>query len=216
MKKKKTILAICCVACVTAIGLVLLFILQSKRNDLMHYEVPVFDGSPVVSTGNGKMSLDEISTFLSQFTNENGTGQINLNMTVDEIAAVLDSKGVPYELKGEIDEDLDYPDCRYVFAADGTTYRPYEERIRCEQTNRGLARGDLLSKAESLYGEPNLKVADDLYDNVYDFYYNMGKILCKRTSSERTVILHIGVADETVISIVIRFLDEDEEIKLFK
>lgn len=64
-----------------------------------HYDVPDFDWSMEVSTSDGSMNLSEISAVLANLTNEDGTGEINLNMTWEEIAAVLDEKGIPYEKK---------------------------------------------------------------------------------------------------------------------
>jgi len=119
--------------------------------------LPTWDGTPIVSTGNGSMTLDEISEFLAPLTNEDGTGDINLNMTWQEIAAVLDEKGIPYEVKGswtEADAEY-YPDCRYIFAADGTRYDPFHFTIDAEKTKKGLMPREPLSKAIEIYGEPD-------------------------------------------------------------
>ena len=213
MKTKKLLIVGIAIIVIIAASVAVFLIVSCNKEDLMHYEVPILDGSPTVSTGNGEMSLDEVSAFLSQLTNENGTGQINLNMTVDEIAIVLDETGIPYEIKGEWEDSID---CRYIIVKDGTSYRPgINSTFNFHRTKKGLSSGDQATKALELYGEPDKIVKDTYYDNIYDYYYNMGKQHCKLTNSQRTVMLNMMVSEETVIYMEIRFLDEDEEGAFF-
>lgn len=178
-----------------------------------HYEVPNFYWETEVSTSDGSKSITEIAALLAQLTNEDGTGEINLNMTWQEIAAVLDEKGISYKVGGSWTEaDAEYSsDSRYIFTADGTDYSPYYGRIYLHQTKKGLKVGESLSRAIELYGEPD-KIEEDLcYDNVVYYYYNMGKLYCNATDSERTVAMELNCGDDIVVDIKIYFLMDFDE-----
>lgn len=185
------------------------------REKPLHYELPTWDGTSEVSTFNGSMTLDEISECLSSLTNEDGTGEINLNMTWKEIAAVLDEKGIPYEVKGNWTEaDAEYSsDSRYIFAADGTDYSPANGCFSVQQTKKGLIPREPLSRAIELYGEPDKIEENVCYDNVITYYYNMGKLYCDAAECERTVVMAITCGDDIVVTIDIYYLmDFDEGI----
>lgn len=219
-KKRTFILITLSIVFVVTVAIILFFVYQYTKRELMHYDVPVFDGSAVVSTGNGSMSLDEISGFLSQFTNEDGTGEINLNMTVDEIAAILHEKGISYEMYREepfTNENGNVIDLSSVFAANGNDYYSgYYASFKMHQTKKGLIAREPVSRAIEIYGEPDLISRNEYYDNLFHYYYNMGKKYCKLADNQRTVVMDLTVSEDTVVTIEIRFLNEDEEIKLFK
>jgi len=204
-----------------ALFVCILFIMYGNscnKETPLHYELPTWDGTSVVSTSDGPMTLDEISEYLSSLTNEDGTGEINLNMTWQEIAAFLDTRGIPYEVKGSwTEEDEQYSsDSRYIFVADGTDYSPANGCFYVQQTKKGLIPREPLSRAVELYGEPDKKEANPCYDNVVTYYYNMGKLYCNATDSERTVAMAITCGDDIVVTIEIYYLMDFDEGVFFE
>lgn len=178
-----------------------------------HYKVPNFYWETEISTSDGSKTITEIAEILAQLTNEDGTGEINLNMTWQEIAAVLDEKGILYTVNGSWTEaDTEYSsDCRYIFTADGSDYRPYFNMIDLHQTKKGLKVGEPLSRAVELYGEPDKSEANPCYYNIVTYYYDMGKLYCNATDSERTVVMAVTCGDDIVVTIKIRFLMDFDE-----
>ena len=83
-----------------------------------------------------------ISSKVAKLTNEDGTGEINLEMTLDEIADVLAKYNIPYE----------FDEFGCLNTPDGTSYYPY--KFRLQETKRGLRVGDGVVKAIQLYGTP--------------------------------------------------------------
>ena len=171
-----------------------------------HYEAPSFTWDTPVSTSNGVMDLAEISETLSQLTNEDGTGEISLNMTWQEIAAVLDEVGIPYEVMEVADSYLNA-----IFASNGNLYRPYEGKFKVAQLKSGVKISDPISKVIEIYGEPDKVTIWEFSDNLYYYDYNMGKLYCKETDSKRTVRLGLDVVDGIITQINIDFVAEWNE-----
>jgi len=195
---------------VLGIGSLLLLFSCEEEIEKEHYEVPTFYLDTEISTSDGStMKIEDAAAFLATLTNEDGTGEINLNMTWQEIAAVLDEKGVLYEVMGISSEDPENPyDWRSIFTEDCTDYSPASGRYKFHQSKKGLKVGEPITKAIEIYGEPDKIVIDSWYDNVKEYYYNMGKLYRKTTGNEETVILHLSIGDETVVTIRIKFLDQ--------
>ena len=221
MKKRTKIMLLCIAAILVVIIAVILILGYGNvwgKEKPEHYEVPNFYWKTEVSTSDGSMNITEIAALLSQLTNEDGTGEINLNMTWQEIAAVLDNKGILYKVNGTWTEaDAEYSsDSRSIFTADGSYYRPYYGSIYLHQTKKGLRVGEPLSRTVELYGEPDKIEANLCYDNVMMYYYDMGKFYCETTDSERTVVLEITCGDDIVVDIEIRFLMDFDEGVFFE
>lgn len=212
MKKTRTIALIASFIVVVILLFIVLLSTRAKKEEfeLVHYDVPTFTWDTPVSTSNGEMDLAEISASLAPLTSEDGTGEINLNMTVDEIATVLDENGIPYEIRGEWGE-FDGLDYRRIFAANGNTYEPYAGDFSVAQTKSGLKISDPFSRAVEIYGEPDLERIDSLYDNVHDHYYNMGKLYSRLEGCDKTVVMQLFFADDTLMGIYIRFIYDWEE-----
>ena len=204
--KKKVVIGITIFVIITGI-LIIFFLFDSRQKELLHYELPTATLDDQIATSNEPMTVAEAAEILAPLTNEDGTGEINLNMTWQEIAAVLDEKGVPYRVSGEW-KDTDEEDFRRIFVDYSIIYAPSYGNFTVAITQKGLKMNDSVSVALELYGEPYKIERNAQYDNLYDYYYNMGKLYCNATDSERTVLLNLSVADETVVSIQIKFLDQ--------
>ena len=208
MKKKITISVS---VSVVIIAILVLAIVFCQKEELLHYELPTATLDDQVATSDDPMTVGEVAKLLAPLTNEDGTGEINLNMTWQEIAAVLDEKDIPYEVSGdwtEEDEELYGSDSRSIFVDYSIKYMPYHGIFTLANTKKGLKMNDTVSKAIEIYGEPDKIEVNSQYDNHRYYYWNMGKLYCKATDSERTVLLKLAVGDETVVSIDIRFLDQ--------
>lgn len=166
-----------------------------------HYEVPDFNWSMEVSTSDGSMNLSEISAVLGELTNEDGTGEINLNMTWEEIAAVLDEKGIPYEQKGS-------DGMEYILAANGNSYGLFQWSFRLAQLKSGVKISDPMTKATETYGEPDMVRLWGLSDNLYYYTYDMGRFFCEAKKEDMTVILKFEVIDGTITQIDLFLLDD--------
>lgn len=213
-RKKITILLILVIFVILIVGtLFFAYVNLWGKEKPEHYEVPNYYWETEVSTSDGSKSITEIAALLAQLTNEDGTGEVNLNMTWQEIAAVLDEKGISYEVMGSWTEtDAEYSsDGRYIFTDDGSSYRPYYGIIDLHQTKKGLKVGEPLSRAVELYGKPDKIEINPCYDNVVDYYYNMGKLYCNATDSERTVVMEMTCGENVVVTIKIRFLMDFDE-----
>lgn len=177
---------------------------------LLHYELPTFGWEDQVVTSEEPITLAEIAEILAPMTNEDGTGEINLNMTWQEIATVMDEKGIPYKVSGNwTEEDSAYsPDSRYIFVDYAIYYNSFYGIFTVAITPKGLKINDPVSRAIELYGEPDKTERHPEYDNLFFYYYNMGKLYCKATDSERTVLMQMAVGDDTVVNIDIKFLDQ--------
>ena len=102
-KNKKVILMVVGIVLAVIVGISLCFLSCREKEYLWHYEVPAFNWEIEVSASDGTMKIYEAATILAQLTSEDGTGEINLNMTWEEIATVLDEKGILYEIYEEPD-----------------------------------------------------------------------------------------------------------------
>lgn len=209
--KKKVIIGVAIFVIITGI-LLTFFLFDLWNNKPDHYELPKDTLNDQIATCEEPMTVAEAAEILAPLTNEDGTGEINLNMTWQEIAAVLDEKGVPYIVSGEWTEEEEIlygiPDARSIFVDYTIYYDPLYNEFTVAMTKKGLKMNDSVSVALELYGEPDKIERNTQYDNLYDYYYNMGKLYCNATDSERTVLLYLSVADETVVSIDIKFLDQ--------
>ena len=212
-KKTKIILVSVTVIFIALIVCILLFLCGDScgKEKPSHYELPTATLGDQIATSEEPMTLADAAEILAPLTNEDGTGEINLNMTWQEIAAVLDKKGVPYRVSGNwTEEEKIYgtPDTRSIFVDYSIHYDPLYNEFTVAMTKKGLKMNDSVTRAVELYGEPDKIVIDSAYDNAKDYYYNMGKLYCEATGSDRTVILHLSIGDETVVTIQIKFLDQ--------
>lgn len=178
---------------------------QEETIELVHYEVPTFTWDTPVSTSNGVMDLAEISVVLAELTNEDGTGETNLNMTWQEIAAVLDGVGIPYETQ------VLYEDIANITTANGNMYWPNQGSFMFKKTKSGLTISDPISRAIEIYSEPDKVVVIEFSDNCYYYCYNMGKTFCKAQGKDQTVVMGLETIDDTIIGITIGFLYDWQE-----
>jgi len=208
--KKKIIIGITIIVIVSGI-LLIPYLFRSCQKNLPHYEYPTVNWNAQVATSEKPMSLVEVAEILAPLTNEDGTGEISLNMTWQEIAAVLDNKGIPYRVSGNWTEEeriCGTPDSRSIFVDYSIHYDPLYSEFTVAMTKKGLKMNDSVARAVELYGEPDKIVIDSAYDNAKEYYYNMGKLYCEATGSDRTVLLHLSIGDETVVTMSIEFLDQ--------
>ena len=207
-KRTKIILVSVALILIALLVSILLFLYGDScgKENPSHYELPTATLGNQIATSEEPMTLADAAEILAPLTNEDGTGEINLNMTWPEIAAVLDEKGVPYEVRGDWKE-TDEEDMRRIFVDYSIIYAPSYNNFTVAITKKGLKMNDPVSVAVELYGKPDKVERNLQYDNLYDYYYNMGKLYCKATDCVRTVLLHLSVGDETVVSIQIKFLD---------
>lgn len=209
MKRKSLIKLISFALIFSAVAVIAFVIIFSKGTEsdnrikvkIEHYEVPDFNWSMEVSTSDGIMNLSEIAAALGDLTNEDGTGEINLNMTWEEIAAVLDEKGVPYKKKGS--DGLEY-----ILAANGNSYGIFKWSFRLAQLKSGVKISDPITKAIETYGEPDMVRLWGLSDNLYYYTYDMGRLFCEAEEKDMTVILKFEVIDDTITQIMLFLLDD--------
>lgn len=92
---------------------------------------------------------DEISAILAKLTKEDGTGEINLQMSADEITAVLDKYDIEYTVHGGLT----------VNVANGGSYiiGRWGGRgvFKVQESYSGLKVGDSKGVVLSIYGQPD-------------------------------------------------------------
>jgi hypothetical protein len=131
---------------------------QSVQETTAHISItPQAATDRVESTTVSSTSKESVAKPISDLINEYGTGEINLDLSFDEIKTVLDSYGINY--KGEFG---------YIEFDDGTFYDG--EFFYMKSTQKGLAVGDSIEKIKQIYGEPqSLNESGGCIYFVYDF-----------------------------------------------
>lgn len=133
------------------------------------------------------LNNETISAQLATLTKEDGTGEIHLQMTVEEIATVLDK----YDIKHTLDETglsvrTSYPGNIWLYCEN--FYAGYGQ-FTLNQSYSGLKVGDSKDKLLDMYGEP---------DETYDKYGTIG------------YVYHTGVATD-IFSSPINFTVQMED-----
>lgn len=208
MKRKQLIILLSLIICLV-IAVIIVIVIRNNDTEsdnridvtVEHYEVPSFNWSMEVSTSDGVMNLADIAAALGNLTNEDGSGEINLNMTWDEIAATLDEKGIPYEVKGS-------DGMEYILASNGNSYGLFKGTFKLAQLKSGIKISDQISKAIEIYGEPDMVKLWGLSDNLYYYAYDMGSLFCTADGKYETVILRFEVIEGTITKISVFFLDD--------
>ena len=103
---------------------------------------------------------------LAKLTKEDGTGEISLDMSAQEIVAVLDKYGIEYD---DYQPDEEYKSGHVSISRNGYCTKYYDKygQFSLQQSYKGLKVGDDLDRVLELYGEPDEIVSNGSPDKFY-------------------------------------------------
>ena len=142
-------------------------------------------------------STQEISDLLATLTNEDGTGEINLDMTCGEIADILDKYKIPYiysEMSICIVNNSNY--------LSGNTL----SNFYFAKTSKGLSQGDKYERVIDIYGKPDF--LQKYEDGTSDLFYNMGKMFISKNNTNMQVVFQIYLMDDEVASMQVLIIED--------
>ena len=141
---------------------------------------------------------DVISAKLAKLTKEDGTGEINLQMTIEEITNVLDKYGIQYSITDS---------GRAIYISDGSlycvdSYAGYGS-FSIKQSYKGLKIGDSIDQLVSLYGEPDRIIDRNSY---FGYVYNTAMV------ENFFVVFKVRIENDEVAGMLIELYDPYEEL----